>query len=231
MDTPYKYLLSSCALVLCLPRLGVGQIMPPSVPPNPSPDVQTNAWGIVGMSMPLSDRVEINTIGAYVSGLNLKGVLIEMPVKLNKHLSVAPSYIYIAAPPIANRKFREHQARFEGTGSLHLGRFVFDDRNIFERHIRSTEDFWIYGNRARVSLPLRVQNLNLIVFAYDEALYDWGKSKWNRNLIAVGANCKLSERLTFEFSYRREMERDRSDTDAFVTALVVRLPRFSRWRR
>lgn len=51
----------------------------------------------------MTRRTDLNAFGVYIFGRNVKALAVELPVKLNSYISLAPAYIYALAPPIAAR--------------------------------------------------------------------------------------------------------------------------------
>lgn len=217
-----------CSLLIAASQEGVvvnAQQIAPAGATNPEAEKDiTELWSLAGVSMPVSDRVDANVYGVYVGGGDVKAVLVETPTKMSRHLTLTPGYAFIAAPPIAGRKYREHQLRFDATLRLPFNRFTIDDRNLFElRFRRGLNEVTRYRNRLRINYPLKIRNVPLRLFAYDEAFYDWGARGWTRNRAAFGVGKTFAQRFTGEASYIRQNDRGRRDTNAIFISLLVRL--------
>jgi len=76
----------------------------------------------VGLIAPLTSKVGVNTYGFYLGNLGVNIALAEVPIALQKHLLLTPSYLYVNVPPSglsllttksAYRMYRENQVRIE----------------------------------------------------------------------------------------------------------------------
>lgn len=75
----------------------------PSSESNANLTTTNAAIPILTLSQPLTKKIDLNLTGSYVGGIRAKAVLVEIPFKLNKYLTIAPSYAYIAALMINHR--------------------------------------------------------------------------------------------------------------------------------
>ncbi len=173
------------------------------------------------LSESLTKKIDLNLTFSYVGGQRGKGLLVEIPFKLNKYFTVAPSYAYLAAP-MMNRRYHENQLRVAVTATLPRKRFTLDDRNMFERRIRAGfDDATRYHNRLRIRYPLKFKKFNFDVVAYNEATYDWSVSRWDRNRAAAGLSKTFAERLTTEIYYLRQDNRQGGDANfAFISVTL-----------
>lgn len=179
--------------------------------------------------MPLTDSVDVNLTVGYGFGLRAKALIAEIPFKLNKYLTVAPSYVYIASP-VLNRRYHENQARFSVQFALPIGKGMLDDRSMFERRFRAGfDDSTRYHNRLRLKYPLKIKNFDFSLVAADEVTYDGRLSRWDRNRISIGFNKTLNKRLTTEITYLRQQNRRGGDANIVLVAVILRTEKLSKW--
>src|SRR5258708_24916120 len=76
------------------------------------------------VTVPVTERVTVNTYGFYIGNVRASIALLEVPVMLQKHFSVAPSYLFINVPAsglslltgkAASGNYHEQQFRLAGT--------------------------------------------------------------------------------------------------------------------
>ena len=183
-------------------------------------------WSVAGVSLPLTKRVDANFYAAYFSGQKVKAAWIEIPVKINKYLTLAPSYVFIAAPPLANRRYREQQLRLDATVRFPVfRRIAFDDRNLFERRIRSgLEDTTRYRNRLRGTVPFKIGGISFRAAAYAEIFYEWRDqgSGWTRERLAIGAGKTFAKRFSLDGYLLRQNDFKGRDTNAVFLTFITR---------
>ena len=127
--------------------------------------------------------------------------------KLNKYLTLQPTYLYVDQQPFTGRRLREHRLILNVTGKAALGKFTFTDRNLIERRARhASHDFMIYRNRLQIDHPARLGAFRFKPFVADEIWYSTqpggtGRLGWFRNRVAAGVIKQFNERLTAEFFY------------------------------
>ncbi|MEP6903606.1 MAG: DUF2490 domain-containing protein [Actinomycetota bacterium] len=185
----------------------------------------------LSLSVPLSDSVDVNLTVGYGFGLRAKAIIAEIPFKLNKYLTVAPSYVYIASP-VMNRRYHENQVRFSVQFGLPIGKGTLVDRSMFERRFRAGfDDSTRYHNRLRFKYPLKIKNFDFSLVAADEVTYDGKLSRWERNRISIGFNKTVNKRLTAEITYLRQQNRRGGDANIVLIAVIVRTEKLSKWVR
>lgn len=212
---------AACAITLIFGSLAAAQTSA-GVAQLGDADAAEQLWGIFGVTTPITSRVDVNAGGGYIGGARAALGIVELPVKLNKHLTLSPGYFYIGAPPVAGRKYREHRLRLSVIPHFNVGRVTFDDRNALERRFRTVGNQTRYRNRLRVSVPVFDAERRFSIVAYDEAIYDFTSRAWSRNIISVGAS-KTFERLTTELSYVRQNDQNRGDANAVLLTMVLQL--------
>ncbi len=190
--------------LLCLPTLA-------QTSSNPSDENQF--WSETQVYLPLNEKTDLVFIGVIRAGGNFSGFY--RPIdergggaiafKLNKYLTLMPTYLYIAQQPTPTRKNAEHRLIMNVTGKFSLGKFNFTDRNLIERRVRhSLSDFVMYRNRLQIDHPVKLGSLNFRIYVADEAWYSTMADAWVRNRISGGVFKQFTRRFYAEFFYLRQ---------------------------
>jgi len=175
-----------------------------------SSHLDTQNWNDVFLIVPLSKQVDFVMQGTLRNGRNLHRPVDErlgigFSFKLGKYLTVVPNYLYIGMQPFEGRRVFEDRLSVLATVRVPVGRFVFSDRNLFERRFRrpgisSTR----YRNRLQVEHPIGPPKQKLSLFVSDEVFYDWSFNAWVRNRAAVGLSKVVNKHLTLDLYYLRQ---------------------------
>jgi len=170
----------------------------------------TQNWNDVYLTVPLSKQVDYVMQGTLRNGRNLSRPVDErlgigFAFKFGKYLTVTPNYLYIGMQPFEGRRIFENRLSVPTTVRVPVGRFVFADRNLFERRLRhpgvnSTR----YRNRFQVEHPIGPAKQKISLFVSDEVFYDWLVNAWVRNRAAVGVSKVVNKHFTFELYYLRQ---------------------------
>jgi len=170
----------------------------------------TQNWNDVNLTVPLSKQVDYVMQGTLRNGRNLSRPVDErlgigFAFKFGKYLTVTPNYLYIGMQPFEGRRIFENRLSVPTTVRVPVGRFVFADRNLFERRLRhpgvnSTR----YRNRFQVEHPIGPAKQKISLFVSDEVFYDWLVNAWVRNRAAVGVSKVVNKHFTFELYYLRQ---------------------------
>jgi hypothetical protein len=124
--------------------------------------------------------------------------------KLNKYLTVMPTYIHVEYQPYAGRNIHEERLVMNVTGKFTAKQFTFTDRNLIERRVRhGSPDFTVYRNRLQIDHPMHIGEKKFKGFVADEI---WHSSQsgngsefgWFRNRLSVGVLKQLSEHFYSE---------------------------------
>ncbi len=129
--------------------------------------------------------------------------------RVNKYLSVMPSYYYRNAEPRRGRKESEHRLRFEASIENKWKTFSLKDRNRIEYRIRhSSHDAVRYRNKLTLKIPVRINGKEAFApFVADEIFVDLEKGQLVRNEFSAGIAKKLSDSVDAEFFYLRQDNR------------------------
>ena len=122
--------------------------------------------------------------------------------KLNKFLTVMPTYLHVEYQPYPTRIIHEERLVLNVTGKASLGKFTFTDRNLIERRVRpSVKDFTVYRNRLQIDHPAHLGHFAFKPYVADEVWHSTqtgarGEFGWFRNRISVGMIKQLTEHLS-----------------------------------
>jgi Protein of unknown function (DUF2490) len=180
---------------------------------SPPPRDDNQSWNEVQIYAPISKKVDFVLLGVLRVGRNFNRPVDEriggaFAFKLNKYLTLMPTYLYIAQQPFAGRKVIEHRLVMNVTGKFALGKFTFTDRNLIERRVRhSTRDFTVYRNRLQIDYPVKIGRFAFKPYVADEVWYDSSQNAqggWTRNRIGGGIIKQMGEKSNFEIFYLRQ---------------------------
>jgi hypothetical protein len=171
----------------------------------------TQQWNDVQVSVPLNKEIDFTLsstlrFGRNVTHLVERRVGVGFSFKVGKYLTLAPSYVNLVVRPTANRKNDENRLSFAATLSVPFGKFVFSDRNTFERRIRTPLNSTRYRNRLQLEHPVKFGKTALQLFVSDEVFYDWSFDGWVRNRFAVGLSRRFNRHFTGDFYYMRQTD-------------------------
>lgn len=125
--------------------------------------------------------------------------------KLNKYLTVMPTYLHVEYQPYPTKNIHEERLVLNVTGKASLGKFTFTDRNLIERRVRpSVKDFTVYRNRLQIDHPAHLGHFAFKPYVADEVWHSTqtgtnGEFGWFRNRISVGVIKQLTEHLSGDF--------------------------------
>jgi hypothetical protein len=170
----------------------------------------TQFWTETQFILPLKEDTDLIFSGSLRFGRNVQHVTDERAIvsishQLNSHLSIQPTYQYIAQQPFEGQKRFENRLSTDVTFRFGLGGFTFTDRNRIEYQIRhSRANRWIYRNQLRLEHPVGPDEWKFSVFVSDEVFYSSDADTWTRNRISAGAGRDFSERFSADFFYFRQ---------------------------
>jgi len=170
----------------------------------------TQNWNDIYLSVPLSKQVDYVLQGTVRNGRDLSRPVDErlgigFAFKLGKYLTVTPSYLYIDTQPFEHRRVFENRLSVPATIRVPVSRFLFSDRNLFERRFRRPGiDSTRYRNRLQIEHPIGPAKQKLSLFVSEEVFYDWSFNAWVRNRAAAGVSKIVNKHLTLELYYLRQ---------------------------
>lgn len=200
----------------------------------PPPEDDNQLWGEVQLIKALDKKHDLIIIGVLRIGQYLKRPVDERigagwAFKPNKYLTLMPTYIYVDQQPFPGRRINEHRLIMNVTGKFNLGKFLFTDRNLYERRVRhDSRDFTMYRNRLQIDHPLKIGSFEFKPFVADEVFYSTqqgssGRQGWFRNRISAGIIKQFSERLNAEFFYLRQQDGIQRPGDVHAVGTLVRV--------
>ena len=123
--------------------------------------------------------------------------------RINKYVSITPTYIYKYAEQTPGRADIEHRVRFDTTLSFAYNELSIKDRNRVEYRIRhSRPDTVRYRNRITFKHPVKNDGKTIFSpFVADEVFYDFRDGRFFRNEVAVGIERKFTSNFSTEIFY------------------------------
>jgi Protein of unknown function (DUF2490) len=169
-------------------------------------------WSEAQIIKPLKDDRDLIIIGVVRFGREFRRPVDErigggVAFKLNKYLTLMPTYLYVDQQPFEGSRISEHRLILNLTGKIGLGKLTFTNRNLLERRVRhNSRDFTMYRNRLQIDHPARLGKFQFKPFLADEVFYSTqtgtlGRQGWFRNRISAGIIKQISKRLNAEFFY------------------------------
>lgn len=168
-------------------------------------------WNEFQMIKHLDKKHDLVTIGVVRIGRNWQRPVDErigagLAFKVNSHLTIMPTWLHVEYQPYPGRIIHEDRLVLNATLKGNLGKFLFTDRNLYERRVRpGFADFNVYRNRLQIDHPAHVGKFSFKPFIADEAWYSTQHRAngtnfgWFRNRISVGIIRQLGEHLSGEF--------------------------------
>ena len=125
--------------------------------------------------------------------------------RLNRFLSVSPTYPDGRGEVDRSIRTYEHRIRFDLTVGNKGKRFSIRDRNRVEYRFRSSRsDSVRYRNRLTFVFPVKIKGKEVFSpYVHDEIYYDFTAKRFTTNEFAAGASRKLSKDVTADFFYVR----------------------------
>lgn len=177
------------------------------------------SWHETQLIAPLGKQTDLVIIGVLRMGRDFSRPVDErigagIAFKVNKYLTLMPTYLYVDQQPFAGRRISEHRLIVNVTGKFKLGELTFTDRNLIERRARhSSRDFTVYRNRLQIDHPVNIGSFHFKPFIADEVWYSTqpraaggppNQLDWFRNRISAGIIKQFGERFQAEFFYLRQ---------------------------
>jgi Protein of unknown function (DUF2490) len=187
------------------------------------------------VTVPVTERVAVNTYGFYLGNVRASIALLEVPVALQKHFSVIPSYLFINVPPSglslltgepASGNYHEHQFRLAGTISGSWHHFNLADRNMYVRRYTPWGGLNRYRNKVYVARSVIIGSYRFNSFVFDEIYHDFAPGNWLRRSWAVaGVDLPINRYLTFQASYIHQSDQFLRSANFLGTALIIKTGR------
>jgi Protein of unknown function (DUF2490) len=118
-----------------------------------------------------------------------------------KYFTFEPYYQFSVSDSFSGRLTHENRLAFATTVGAPWKRWHISDRNLVERRFEENQRWWRYRNRVEVRRPIVVARKQLSVFAWDEVYYGSDVRRWYRNRLALGAERRLSRKMSIAIFY------------------------------
>lgn len=131
---------------------------------------------------PVTKRVTVSTYGFYLGNLRTSIALLEVPITLQKHFVVTPSYLFVNVPPVGLSVLTNQTANC----------------NMYVRRFTPTSEINRYRNKIYVSHPLSLGSYKVNPFVFEEVYHDFVPGKWlRRNWVVAAIDMPINRHLTF----------------------------------
>ena len=123
--------------------------------------------------------------------------------KVNKYVTLTPSYLYRAGQPFQGSKEYENRLRFAVNLEKKWKTFSLRDRNLLEYRLRhSRADSVRYRNKFQFNYPVIKDKKEMFTpFAANEVFYDFREKTFTRDEVSLGLSKKLNKNQTIDFYY------------------------------
>jgi hypothetical protein len=188
--------------------------------------------GYVELITPLTSKVGVNAYGFYLGNLDISVALAEVPVTVQKHIVLTPSYLCVNVPPSglallttrpAYRTYRENQFRMAVTVLAKWHGLLVSDRSMYVRRFTPFGNYNRYRNKVYVSHPVTIKRYTMTPFAFYEVYHDFQPGPWARRSWYVAAvDMPITRHITFQPSYIRQDDQYLRSINFLGTALLIR---------
>lgn len=130
--------------------------------------------------------------------------------KVNKFLTLSPSYLYRADQPYIGKSERESRFRLAATLEKKFKYFSIKDKNLIEYRdrYRNVANSTRYRNKLIFSIPITKDKKEIFTpFISDEVYYDFSVKAWTRNEISAGITKKFNNFFSGDFFYLYQRNR------------------------
>lgn len=198
-------------------------------PEDSKPRSDTQFRGEVELSVPLYEELYL-VLGADLRLARVEenrfvrgeiGVLYDYEV--NDYLSLVPRYRYRATDEFEGESEEEHRFSINGIARLHFKRLTVSDYNLFEWRLRESGDETRYRNRLRLGYLIEAAGQELEVFVSDEVYYEWSEQAWTRNRFKVGLGKALTDQLSAELYYMKQIDKSDRPNDIDVLGVDIEI--------
>ncbi len=146
--------------------------------------------------------------------------------KINKYLTIQPTYLYLNQRPWAGVKILSHRFLIDVTTKFSVKKLTFTNRHRYEKQFRHGRvDDTQLRERLMIDHPVQIGGKQFKIFAFDEIFYSRIFREVYRNRFAVGVGKTFNTRFYAELFYLRQNDgRSRpGDIHALGTTLKVKM--------
>ncbi len=128
---------------------------------SPPPRADHQFWSELQLTKPINKKQDIVIFGVVRLGQNRARPVDERAglgyaFKVSPHLTIMPTYLHVEYQPYPGKIIHEERLILKATLKGNLGKFLFTDRNLYERRLRpGTADFNVYRNRLQIDHPVQ----------------------------------------------------------------------------
>jgi hypothetical protein len=184
------------------------------------------------IAVPLTNRIAVNSYGFYLGNVGSGIALLEVPLAVQKHFALTPSYLFVNVPPSglsllagapASASYRENQFRLAGSLVTTFHHFIISDRNMYVRRFTPTGDVNRYRNKIYLSRSLSFGSYKVNPFFFDEVYHDFLPGNWlRRNWVVLAMDMPINRHLTFQPSYIRQDDRFLRSVNFLGIGLIIK---------
>ena len=195
------------------------QVIEPNRPVN-APTTGLQNVENLSLMLPLSQRFVLGATASHVSAPRSYAGVLQLTYTPSQYLSLMSAYVYIH-----NNLDGSHENRLwlSVTPSLPLGRFILDDRNLFEQRFQAQGNSARYKNRLRLRYQFSPEPTSYTLSAYDEVNYDFNSKELPSNRISLGISKPIGKHVIPELYYLYQYNRGSSNVNYIVVLLSYQL--------
>lgn len=169
-------------------------------------DVDTHkSFLTTGISIDIPKNHNLTLYGGVSTEKHIQLLMFSPNIKINKTISVSPSYTFLNVPLQHSKELKEHHLNLMATLSFPLdkkSKWILQNRNAyFHRFIQSGEDFSFYKGRLGIVHKTKVFKKPIDLFLHNEIYISLNNGDLTRNRLYTGANIKLFKWLNPQLTY------------------------------
>jgi len=176
------------------------------------PRRDSQIWPDTTATIKLNDKYSLVLFGTIRLGRDDTALIshqagIGISRKLNKYLTAATQYRYVANEPTPDKQSTEHRVYAELTSRapLKFG-LQISDRNRIEWRDINERVSWRYRNRMQIERPFSIKDRKITPYSAIEPMYDTRFDTWNRTQFYLGARVPIIKHVTFDGFYMKQWD-------------------------
>jgi Protein of unknown function (DUF2490) len=189
----------------------------------------TQLWNEAKLTIRLDDRFDLVAGGALrigddVSKLIRTSGLLAVNIRAAPFLSFTPTYQYIVDHPMMGGRIVENRLGLVPTLTAPLGETKLALSNAVEyRSFENNPDSWRWRPKLKLSHPLGPKTLALSAYAAGELFYNFRPGAWTRSRLFAGLEKRISDHVTIELYYCRQLALKANQQDLNIIGLSWRI--------
>ncbi len=171
------------------------------------------SWNDFLLTIPINKKIDVVVqptlrFGQNITRLTEGRVGAGVVFKINKTVTVLPSYTYIETRNILGVFHYEHRYSLRGILKFPIRSFALLHRSIYEYRVRRSGNTWRYRPSITLEKELPKKLLsNAKFFITEEPFYVSTTRKFSRNRLSVGVSKVINPHLTLDIYYLRQNDR------------------------